>query len=125
MANLELQRNDTLVKSNFAANFRLNPRRLEELEQIRRLVQARQGRLVVFFSPVHEDVLPALESGRAGEEWARTVREVRNLFPDAVDLTRSAYSGRTNFFATDLSHFFPEVGVRMLNETVLPAANSR
>ena len=47
------------------------------------------------------------------------------LFPDAVDLTRSVYSGRTNFFATDLSHFFPEVGVRMLNETVLPAANSR
>ena len=74
----------------------------------------------MFFSPVHEDVLPALESDPAAAEWNRAVREVTALFPGAVDLTHSAFSNRTNFARTDPVHYFPEVGVRILNGHVLP-----
>jgi hypothetical protein len=117
-------RAEIATQSGHAAGFRLDAQRLVELRRLQQLVQERQGQLIVFFSPVHEDVLPALESGTAAVEWKRAVREVTALFPGAVDLTHSSFSNRTNYARTDPVHYFPEVGLRILNELVLPRGPS-
>jgi hypothetical protein len=113
-------RRQIAAESNRIQEFDFRPQRLEELRRIQRLVQDRKGRLVVFFSPVHEDLLPALETGPAGKKWQGAVDEIGAMFPGVVNLTRSDFSSRTNFFRTDPVHFLPEVGKRILNEYVLP-----
>jgi hypothetical protein len=117
------QRNSQIER---LAAFRFDPRRVEELRGIDSLVRERGAELLPYLSPVEEDILPGLETGAAATEWSNAVNAVRAIVPGVVDLTHSALSARTNFYKTDPVHFYPEIGVRFLNEKVLPlAAQSR
>lgn len=108
------------------AGFRFDVKRVEELRAIDALIRERGANMVVYLSPVHEDLWPALSSGLAGDEWAKATKAVKEVFPKMVDLTHSAYSARTNYYKTDPVHFYPEVGIRFLNSEVLdPAASTR
>ena len=113
------QRRQLARESERLAGFRFDPRRTAELADLLALVRGRGAGLVVYLSPVHEDLLPALESGPAGAAWREAVEAVRRTFPRTVDLTRSRFSARTNYFRTDPVHFFPEIGLRLLREDVL------
>lgn len=107
------------IESERLRGFRFSPRRAEELAGVASLVRSRGARLVVYLSPMHERLLPALQEGAAGEAWGRAVEAVRKGAPDLVDLTRGPYSAATNFYRTDPVHFHPEVGLRFLREEVL------
>ena len=113
---------EVATQSRHVREFEFKPKRLSELQAIKDLVQKRQGRLVVFFSPVHEDLLPFLESEPAATQWKNAVRAVQSMFPGTVDLTRSTYSSRSNFYRTDPVHFLPRAGTDLLNKAVLPSA---
>jgi hypothetical protein len=108
------------------AGFRFDPKRVEELRAIDALVRQRSATLVLYLSPVHEDLWPALSSEQAGDEWVKATKAVKDVFTNVVDLTHSAYSARTNYYKTDPVHFYPEVGIRFLNSEVLgPPASTR
>lgn len=113
------QRRQLARESERLAKFAFSARREAEVRAIRDLVQARGAELVVYLSPIQEDLLPALEGGATGEAWREAVAAVRRIVPRTVDLTRSRYSARANFYRTDPVHFFPEIGVRLLEEAVL------
>lgn len=112
-------RRQLALESSRLAGFRFHTRRVEELEALADVVRRRGGELVVYLSPMHEDLLPALETGEAGEAWHGAVETVRRIFPGVVDLTRSRFSDRRHFYRTDPVHFFPEIGLRFLREEVL------
>jgi hypothetical protein len=116
------QRSQRKTQVERLAAFRFNPRRIEELRKIAAIVRERGATLVPYLSPVEEDILPGLETGTAAVEWSNAVKAVRSVFPEVVDLTHSELSARTNFYKTDPVHFYPEVGIRFLNEKVLPSA---
>jgi len=80
---------------------------------------------VVVVPPVHEVVARQLQTEAA--EPARAayrawLSELRTIFPYVVDLSFSSYGAAENFFKADPVHFKPDVGVRMLNEQVIPVA---
>jgi hypothetical protein len=76
---------------------------------------------VVLIPPLHEALARRLDApARAAlQSWRK---ELESIFPTVVDLSFSPYGAAGNFFKCDPSHFKPEVGVRLLNAEVLPAA---
>jgi hypothetical protein len=78
---------------------------------------------VAFLPPFQEAVAKAVkESPSAMAGYAAWRRELEGVFPLVVDLSLSKYCAAENFFKADPVHFKPEVGVRMLNEEVIPVA---
>ena len=77
---------------------------------------------VVVIPPMHEAVTQSLQSSPAAAEVAAWKRQLGTIFPQVVDLSFSSYGAATNFYPCDPLHFKTEVGVRLLNEEVLPVA---
>jgi hypothetical protein len=86
-------------------------------------LQQRHIACVVLLPPLHEAVAKAVQSSPAAMEAYRAWRrELDLIFPNVVDLSLGPYCAAENFFKADPVHFKPEVGVRMLNEEVIPVA---
>lgn len=114
-----LQREFDTHRENYE-NFELMP---ERMTYLRRLVEDLRGRgawVVAVIAPVHEHSLELMEGTPAAEQLAEWKQQVRDIFPNTIDLMDSEYSASENFLATDPTHYKPEVGVRMINESVLP-----
>jgi hypothetical protein len=77
---------------------------------------------VVVIPPIHEAVAQAAQSGSAAKEVAAWKRQLRVIFPHVIDLSFSAYDSATNFYRSDPVHFKPDVGIRFMNQEVLPVA---
>ncbi|MGA2748513.1 MAG: hypothetical protein ABSG59_07035 [Verrucomicrobiota bacterium] len=90
--------------------------------KIARLLRQRGVRCAAFVPPLHAALADHLKSSPNRQVFDRWRDEVRAIFPDVVDLSVSSYGEPKNFFQTDPVHFKPAVGVRLLNERVIPLA---
>jgi hypothetical protein len=77
---------------------------------------------VVVIPPTHEAVAQAVQSGSAAEALAAWKRQLGAIFPQVIDLSFSSYNAATNFYRSDPLHFKTEVGIRLMNQEVLPFA---
>jgi hypothetical protein len=77
---------------------------------------------VVLVPPVHEAVANHIHASAALAGYQDWRRKLESIFPVVIDLSQSPYSAADNFFKSDPVHFKPEVGVRLLNAEVIPAA---
>ncbi len=106
------------------SNFRFDPARLEALRESRDLLQRRGIALLVFLPPINARAWADIR-GTVGYEQLLAARDaVKQIFPDAIDLTDSEYSAPEGFFRADPLHFRSAVGERLLNERVLPSLSS-
>jgi len=91
--------------------------------RIAQCLQQRHIACVVLLPPLHEAVAKAIQNSpsamAAYQAWRR---ELDSIFPNVVDLSLGPYRAAENFFQADPVHFKPEVGVRMLNQEVIPVA---
>lgn len=77
---------------------------------------------VVVIPPTHEAVARVAQSESAAQEVAAWKRQLGVIFPHVIDLSFSSYNAATNFYRSDPVHFRAEVGVRLMNQEVLPLA---
>jgi len=77
---------------------------------------------VVVIPPTHEAVAQAAQNGSAPQELRAWKRQLGAIFPQLIDLSFSSYNAATNFYRSDPLHFKTEVGIRLMNEEVLPFA---
>jgi hypothetical protein len=77
---------------------------------------------VVVIPPTHEAVARSAQNGSAAAEVAAWKRQLGTIFPHVIDLSFSPYNAATNFYRSDPLHFKPDVGVRFLNQEVMPFA---
>jgi len=92
------------------------------LVKIRDCLEQRGIACIVVIPPINEGLAQPLQSGTAGEEVMKWKQQLRAIFPHVIDLSFGAYNAATNFFRTDPVHFKPEVGVRLMNNEVIPFA---
>jgi len=101
------------------ATYGPSPERMAYLEQLAEVLDYRDIPAVAVLAPMHTRSLALMRGTAAEAELPAWKARVREIFPQTIDLIDSDYSSPTNFFPADPTHFRPEVGVRMLNETVL------
>ena len=103
--------------------FHFSPERIAYLERLRDALKARGKPFFVYLDPLQADELGRLRRAGVGpalDAWRAKVREV---FPDVVDVTDSAYSSPKNFFRQDLLHPYPNISADIINRDVLPNAD--
>jgi hypothetical protein len=77
---------------------------------------------VAVIPPLYEGVAKRLRDPEAVARYEGWRSRLRAIFPNVVDLSVSPYCAEENFFQDDPVHFKPEVGVRLLNQEVIPVA---
>ena len=75
---------------------------------------------VIVMPPIHEEVNGHLKAQHLEGAYQAWVDEMKAIFPNIVNLTSSRYSAAAGFYARDPVHYKPEVGVRFMNEKVVP-----
>jgi len=103
------------------AGYQASPERMEYLQRLAETFEARDIPVVVVLAPMHEHSLELMRGTEAAKALPAWKSRVRALFPNTIDLIDSEYSADENFFPADPTHFRPEVGAEMINETVLSA----
>ena len=98
------------------------PRSLSFYRKIAETLRERKIPCVVVVPPFHEEVVRHIEAMNLQGEIQAWLDELRTIFPNVVNLASSPYGAAANFYATDPVHYKPEVGVRFMNEEVLPVA---
>ena len=101
------------------APYRFDPARLDQVREMRDLLERRNIRLLVYLTPINRRVWLELEGTPAQAEMNRTREALKALFPGLVDLTESEFSDPEYFFRGDPMHFRSAVGQQLLNERVL------
>ena len=105
--------------------YRFDPSRVAPLREIRDVLQQRGIPLIVYLPPMNANVWAKVQGTSGYEQMLLTRDAIKQIFPQAVDLTESDYSAPEGFFRGDPLHFRSAVGERFLNERVLPAATAR
>ncbi len=98
------------------------PRSLTFYRKIADLLRERKIPCVVVMPPMHEEVVRYIESQNLHGEGKAWEEEVRAIFPNVVNLTTSPYNAAAGFYVRDPVHYHPEVGVRFMNDEVIPFA---
>lgn len=75
---------------------------------------------VVVVPPMHEAIIRHIEAMHMQGAYREWLDGVKALFPKVVDLSSGPYSAAAGFYRSDVNHFRPEIGVRFMNEQVLP-----
>lgn len=101
-------------------DFRYSEARLDMLRELKDLLEERGAPLVVFINPLSRSVLDHLAKLPAAPMLDRLRHDLREIFPDLVDLSESRWSDPENFLRFDPLHYLPEVGAAFLNAEVLP-----
>lgn len=104
------------LRSKHYGNFVFAEERLAVLREIRALLLERKQPHIVFLNPVNRSELALLREIPAGEGMQRLQREVKQIFPLAVDLSDSAWSGDEAYFNSDPFHYRPETGNAFMRE---------
>lgn len=110
-----------LLRSRHFAEVQYSERRLRVLARLRDLLERRGIAYAVFINPLNQAVLETLESLPAHADFQRLRRDLRQIFPDLIDLSESEWSKAENYFRYDPYHYLPEVGAAFVNRAVLPA----
>jgi len=106
------------------APYRFDPARLAPLRSLRDTLAARHIPLIVYLAPINRAAMDLLDGTPAKSELLKTRAAIQEVFPGAIDLTFSEYAAPENFFSGDPVHFRSAVGIRFLEERVLPAAHA-
>ncbi len=99
-----------------------SPHRLSFLHKIAETLRERNIRCVLVVPPIHEEAVRHIEALHLQQECKAWVDDVRAIFPDLLDLSSSPYGVARGFFARDPLHYKAEVGIRFMNEEVVPFA---
>lgn len=118
---LEMAYMETL-KNNTTGFVLTTPRSLSFYRKIAETLRERKIPCVVVVPPIHEEVMRHIEALHLQGESQAWLDELRAIFPNVVNLASSHYGAASNFHAIDPVHFKAEVGVRFMNEEVLPVA---
>ncbi|MEO6742197.1 MAG: hypothetical protein ABIP20_18285 [Chthoniobacteraceae bacterium] len=116
MVRLEESKNIT------ASLLRQVPFRFSFFRKIAETLRERGIPCVVVMPPLHEEIVRHLEALHLQRECQAWVDGVRAIFPNVVNLTTSPDGAAGNFYARDPVHFKAEVGIRFMNEEVVPFA---
>lgn len=125
----ELARSDAMTTTAFEGplatlrgaafdGFNYSEARIGYLEKIKKLLDDRHIKHIVLISPESEAMLDMIE--RSGNKWAleRFRADVKGIFPDAVDYSRSWMSDNSNFLKFDPLHYLPTAGEKMVREAL-------
>jgi len=104
------------------AAMRFDPARTNALLDIRDTLARRGITLLVYIPPMNADVWSKIKGTDGYNEMLRARDAIKQIFPQAVDLTESEYSAPDGFFRGDPLHFRSAVGERFLNQRILPTA---
>ena len=110
------------LKNAMAGSVLQGPRSLSFYRKIAETLRERNIPCVVVMPPMHEEVVRHVEAMHLQDACEAWVSEVRTIFPNVINLTSSPYGAASGFYARDPVHYKPEVGVRFMNEEVLPFA---
>ena len=110
------------LKSAMADRFLTHQRSLSFYRKIGDMLRERKIACVVVMPPMHEQVIRHFDAVNLQGECQAWVDEIRAIFPNIVNLTSSIYGAAPGFYYRDPVHYKPEVGVRFMNEEVLPFA---
>lgn len=123
MGNPALERAYMETLKNNTTGFVLKaPRSLSFYRKIAKTLSERKIPCVVVVPPVHEDVIRHIEAMDLQGEFQAWLDELKSIFPIVVNLASSPYGASANFYAMDPVHYKAEVGIRFMNEEVLPIA---
>jgi hypothetical protein len=117
-----LQAQIELLKRHFGSFVPPTPAQMSFYRKISETLRERGIACVVVMPPMHEAVTRHIEAMHLQDAYREWLRGVKALFPNVVDLTSGPYSSAASFYKSDAGHFKPEVGVRFMNEEVLPVA---
>jgi hypothetical protein len=107
----------------FMAGYVLSPpRSLSYYRKIADTLRERKIPCVVVMPPMHEEVMRRIGTMHLDGECRAWLDEIRTIFPNVVDLTSSPYGAAASFYEIDPVHYKSEVGVRFMNEAVVPFA---
>ncbi|MEW5728110.1 MAG: hypothetical protein AB1918_09820 [Pseudomonadota bacterium] len=104
------------LRLNHFGDFDYSEARVEWMRRIKALLDERGQDYLVFLNPLNRDVLAMLKTIPAGESLDRLRRDVKEIFPGAVDLTQSRWSGDEYFYYADPFHYRPATGAEFLTE---------
>jgi hypothetical protein len=93
---------------------------MEFFLKISRLLKERHIPVLVYIPPLHEEIIRPLHQSTNWENYVLWKTELLEIFPKIADLSLSEYSKPENFFKIDPVHFKPLVGVKFINEELLP-----
>jgi hypothetical protein len=110
------------LKSNTTGFALGKPRSLSFYRKIAETLRERKITCVVVVPPVHEEVMRHIDTMHLQGESQAWIEELGAIFPNVVNLASSHYGAAENFYAMDPVHYKPEVGVRFMNEEVMPVA---
>lgn len=103
------------LRKNHFGDFVYAEERVEWMRRIKALLDERGQEHLIFLNPLNRNVLEMLREIPAGQGLDRLRRDVRAIFPDAVDLTDSRWSADEYFFFADPFHYRPRTGTEFLN----------
>lgn len=106
-----------LARENYR-NFTFAEVRVETLRRIRRLLERRGQGFRVFINPLEVCALALFDAPRRAAELGRFRAAVREVFPEALDYSASAYSVPANFYAFDPYHLRTSVSARLIGEVL-------
>ena len=104
------------LASHHFRRFVFSKKRMDYLMRIKKSLDERGIKCIVFVGPYNEDVLAMMQRKGYMEMFEEWKKELRSIFVNFYDESCCQYSGRSNFGATDPQHYRPEVGVEFLNK---------
>jgi hypothetical protein len=99
-------------------DFRYSQERLEILRSIKALLQERKIPYIIFINPENERLMDLIRTVGLYPLNLRFRRDVRDIFPDLVDLSESKWKAVDYYRKKDPGHYFPEIGAEMVNEMI-------
>jgi hypothetical protein len=96
------------------------PERLAYLIPLRAALEARHLPYLVYIQPLQAELHDRMRRVGLAPAFDAVRARIRQVFPQAVDLTESSYADPKNFFHQDLLHPYPNVEADMINREVLP-----
>ena len=96
--------------------------KLSHLRRIADTLHERNIPCVLVVPPIHEEVIRHMETLHLQSAFDTWLHEVRAIFPNFIDLSRSPYGAARNHYMRDPIHYKSEAGVRFMNEVVVPFA---
>ena len=99
-------------------HFEFNEEGIELLRRMRETLERRGQSYRVFISPIEPCVLDLLRTPRRAVALSRIRAAVRNVFPEVLDYSASAYSVPENFYGFDPYHLRTTVAARFIRDVL-------
>ncbi len=106
------------LRSSHFADGEFATARLGVLRRMRALLEKRGQVYRVFINPLETCVLKMLAGLPSHARFERFRREVRAVFPDALDYSVSAYSASRNFYRFDPYHYKTVVATKLIRDVL-------